>query len=227
MTARSSSPSLGTQSILLLVEGSAEPASWIATEPTAGDEVDDHRQPAAASLGRREEAIVAEAGELRMGTAAGRWMLVATISGRPLPLDPVVVNIALPRIAGELGTDFAGLQWIVTGYTLTLASLILLGGSLGELGSAQGLLSWASSGSQWPRCCRGGPEYETIVAARVLQGVGGALLTPGSLAMISAFPRAGPGRAIGAWSGFGGVAAAWGRSSAGGSSSRPGTRSSS
>ena len=76
---------------------------------------------------------MAEAGELRMGTPAGRWVLLTTVLGSGLVMiDATVVNVALERIGTELDAGFAGLQWTVNAYTLTLASLILLGGSLGD-----------------------------------------------------------------------------------------------
>src|SRR5580693_7226285 len=114
-----------------------------------------------------------------MGSPAGRWVLVATVLGTSMvQLDSTVVNVALPTIGRQLNASLAGLQWTVTAYTLTLAALILLGGSLGD---------------------------------RVLQGIGGALLTPGSLAIIQAtFAPDDRPRAVGAWSGLGGVAAAIG-----------------
>ena len=74
-----------------------------------------------------------EAGELRMGTPAGRWVLLTTVLGSGIVMiDGTVVNVALERIGTELDADFASLQWTVNAYTLTLASLILLGGSLGD-----------------------------------------------------------------------------------------------
>ena len=127
-------------------------------------------------------------------------------------LDGTVVNIALPDIGRDLGASTSSLQWILNGYLLTLASLILLGGSLGDrygrrrifvIGVA--LFTFASL------LCAIAPNAELLIAARLVQGVGGALLTPGSLAMIEAsFRPADRARAIGAWSGLGGVAGALG-----------------
>jgi EmrB/QacA subfamily drug resistance transporter len=156
---------------------------------------------------------VAEAGELRMGTAAGRWVLLTTVLGSGIVMiDGTVVNVALQRIGTELGAGFAGLQWTINAYTLTLASLILLGGSLGDhLGRRRvfviGVL-WFALASL---ICGIAPNIEMLIVARALQGVGGALLTPGSLALISASFH-GPDRAaaIGAWSGLGGIAGAIG-----------------
>jgi EmrB/QacA subfamily drug resistance transporter len=156
---------------------------------------------------------VVEAGELRMGTPAGRWVLFTTVLGSGLVMiDSTVVNVALERIGTELDAGFAGLQWTVNAYTLTLASLILLGGSLGDhLGRRRVFLIgvvWFALASVG---CGLAPNIELLIAARALQGVGGALLTPGSLALISASFH-GPDRAaaIGAWSGLGGIAGAVG-----------------
>jgi EmrB/QacA subfamily drug resistance transporter len=151
--------------------------------------------------------------QVRMGTAAGRWVLLATICGSGLAmLDATVVNIALPAIGRDLGTDFETLQWIVNAYTLTLASFILLAGALGDrFGRRKVFLIgvvWFATASL---LCGLAPNAEVLVAARALQGVGGALLTPGSLAIISSsFVAADRSKAVGAWSGLGGVFAAIG-----------------
>lgn len=148
-----------------------------------------------------------------MGTAAGRWVLLATVLGSGIVMiDGTVVNVALPHIGADLGAGFGGLQWVVNAYTLTLASLILLGGSLGDhFGRRRVFLIgviWFALASV---ACGLAPNVEVLIAARALQGVGGALLTPGSLALISAsFRGTDRGAAIGAWSGLGGIAAAIG-----------------
>lgn len=150
---------------------------------------------------------------VRMGTPAGRWVLVATIAGSGMALlDATVVNIALPAIGRDLGTDFATLQWIVNAYTLTLASLILLAGALGDrFGRRRVFLIGVVWFALASLLCGLAPTAEVLVAARALQGVGGALLTPGSLAIISAaFATGDRAKAVGAWSGLGGVAAAIG-----------------
>jgi EmrB/QacA subfamily drug resistance transporter len=127
-------------------------------------------------------------------------------------LDATVVNIALPALGRDLNAPFSALQWTVNGYTLTLASLILLGGSLGDrFGRRRVFLV----GVVWFACasllCGVAQNIEQLVAFRMLQGVGGALLTPGSLALISAsFRQQDRARAIGAWSGLGGIAGAVG-----------------
>jgi EmrB/QacA subfamily drug resistance transporter len=156
---------------------------------------------------------VVEAGELRMGTPAGRWVLLTTVLGsRIVMIDGTVVNVALERIGTELQAEFASLQWTVNAYTLTLASLILLGGSLGDhLGRRRVFLIGVVWFALASLACGLAPNVELLIAARALQGVGGALLTPGSLALISASFH-GPDRAaaIGAWSGLGGIAGAIG-----------------
>ncbi len=127
-------------------------------------------------------------------------------------LDATVVNVALPAIGRDFGASVSGLQWVVTGYLITLASLILLGGSLGDLFGRRRVfvvgVVWFGAASLLSAVA---PDLQMLVAARALQGVGGALLTPGSLAIIEAsFASDDRGRAIGAWSGLGGIAAAVG-----------------
>jgi EmrB/QacA subfamily drug resistance transporter len=154
-----------------------------------------------------------EPSTLRMGTPAARWVLLTTVLGSGLVmLDGTVVNVALGRIGTDLGADFAGLQWTVNAYTLALASLILLGGSLGDhLGRRRVFVVGVVWFALASLLCGLAPNLGLLVAGRALQGVGGALLTPGSLALISASFR-GPDRAaaIGAWSGLGGIAGAVG-----------------
>jgi EmrB/QacA subfamily drug resistance transporter len=148
-----------------------------------------------------------------MGTAAGRWVLAATVLGSSMALiDATVVNVALDRIGTDFGAEFTGLQWTVNAYALTLAAFILLGGSLGDHFGRRRVfvvgVVWFALASL---VCGLAPDIGTLIAARALQGVGGALLTRGSLALISASFH-GPDRAaaIGAWSGFGGIAGAIG-----------------
>jgi EmrB/QacA subfamily drug resistance transporter len=150
---------------------------------------------------------------LRMGTAPARWVLLATILGSGLVmLDATVVNVALPHIGADLDADFGGLQWVVNGYTLTLAAFVLLGGSLGDRYGRRRIFL---VGTVWfavaSLLCGLAPSVELLVVARALQGVGGALLTPGSLAIIAAtFDAQDRSRAVGAWSALGGIAGAVG-----------------
>ena len=153
------------------------------------------------------------AAAVRFEGAKGRWILLATVLGSGVAmLDATVVNLALPRMGEDLDAGVAGLQWILNGYLLALASLILLGGSLGDRYGRRRVflvgVVWFAAASL---LCGIAPSTELLVAARVLQGVGGALLTPGSLAIIQAsFVPADRGRAIGAWSALGGIATAVG-----------------
>jgi EmrB/QacA subfamily drug resistance transporter len=150
---------------------------------------------------------------VRYGRPDGRWVLLATVLGSGMAfLDATVVNIALPHIGDQFHAGAAALQWVVNGYTLSLASLILLGGSLGDrFGRRRTFVvgvAWFATASL---LCGLAPNVDMLIAARVLQGVGGALLAPGSLAIIEAsFHPADRSRAIGAWSGLGGVAGAVG-----------------
>lgn len=159
------------------------------------------------------EVIPQAADELRLSQSRGRWVLAAAVLGSSMALlDSTVVNVALPTIGKELHTSLGGLQWTITAYTLTLAGLILLGGALGDrLGRRRifvtGVIWFALSSA----LCGLAPDIGVLIAARALQGVGGALLTPGSLAIIQAtFAKDERPRAIGIWSGLGGVAGAGG-----------------
>ncbi|MGX1220011.1 EmrB/QacA subfamily drug resistance transporter [Streptomyces ambofaciens] len=150
---------------------------------------------------------------LRIAGARGRWTLLATVLGSGVVLlGSTVTNIALPRIGQDFDADLGVLQWTVNAYMLTLAGLILLGGSLGDRFGRRRIfvlgLVWFAVASL---LCAVAPDTTTLIAARALQGVGGALLTPGSLAIIEAsfHPDDRP-RAIGLWSGFGGIGAALG-----------------
>ncbi|SNS81812.1 MFS transporter [Actinomadura mexicana] len=151
--------------------------------------------------------------DVRLGTGPGRWILLATVLGSSVAfLDSTVVNVALPRLARDLNADMAGLQWTVNAYTLTLAGFILLGGSLGDRFGRRRIfligVVWFAVASV---LCGVAPNVGSLVLARALQGVGGALLTPGSLAIIQAsFAADDRPRAVGAWSGLGGVAGAIG-----------------
>jgi len=151
--------------------------------------------------------------QLTLSQRSGRWLLVATVLGSGLAgIDATVVNVALPALGDDLEASFAGLQWTLNGYTLTLAAFILLGGSLGDRYGRRRVFTigviWFALASA---LCALAPSIGVLIAARALQGVGGALLTPGSLAMISAsFAADDRARAIGAWSGLSGVASAIG-----------------
>ncbi|MET8310397.1 MULTISPECIES: MFS transporter [unclassified Micromonospora] len=155
----------------------------------------------------------APAPALRMGTAAGRGTLLAAVLASGMVfLDTTVVNVALPKLGQDLGANVADLQWTVNGYLLMLAAFVLLGGALGDrfgrrrvflIGvvwfTTASVLCGLSQGTGW------------LIAARFLQGAGGALLTPGSLSVLqSSFHPDDRGRAIGAWAGLSGVSTALG-----------------
>ena len=175
--------------------------------------------------------LTREPGEVSNGlvlhSPAGRVALAATVAASSMAsLDATVVNVALPHISHDLRAGVSALQWVLTGYLLALASLILLGGALGDrLGRRRVFLlgtAWFAAASL---LCGVAPTIEVLVAARVLQGIGGALLTPESLAILqSSFRESDRAAAVGAWSGLGGVAAAIGPFVGGGLVDGPGWR---
>lgn len=143
----------------------------------------------------------------------GRWVLAATILASSMAfIDGTVVNVALPALQKDLQATAIGVQWIVEAYALFLAALLLVGGSFGDRYGRKrvfliGVTIFAVS-SAW---CGLAPSIGQLIAARSLQGIGAALLVPGSLAIISAsFPAAERGRAIGTWSGFSAITTAIG-----------------
>ena len=148
---------------------------------------------------------------LRYRSAQGRWVVGAMILGSSVAgVDSTVVAVALPAIGRNLDASFQALQWTVTSYTLTLASLILLAGSLSDRWGRRRVflvgLAWFTLASV---LCAAAPGIGWLIAARAVQGVGGALMTPASLAIIEATFRPGDRtRAIGTWAGFSGVSAA-------------------
>ena len=150
---------------------------------------------------------------IRMGTPTGRAVIAAATLGSGMTmLDGTVVNVALRTIGEDLDASLAQLQWITNGYLLSLASLILLGGSLGDRFGRRKIFVvgtiWFAGASL---LCGIAPNPEVLIAARILQGVGAALLTPGSLSMIQGvFRPEDRAAAIGSWSGLGSIAAAIG-----------------
>ncbi|HEX5032572.1 MAG TPA: MFS transporter [Candidatus Eisenbacteria bacterium] len=144
---------------------------------------------------------------------AGRWVLAATILGSSLSfIDGTVVTVALPAIGREMVAGGADLQWVVESYALFLSALLLVGGSLADQFGrrrvyALGVLLFAGASI----VCGLAPTIGSLIAARAIQGIGAALLVPGSLALISAsFDPSSRGRAIGTWSGFSGITTAIG-----------------
>ncbi|MFE7504744.1 MFS transporter [Promicromonospora sp. NPDC057488] len=150
---------------------------------------------------------------VRLASTQGRWLLTATVLGSSLAsVDATVVNIALPAIGRDLGMEFSGLQWTLTAYTLTLASFILLGGSAGDRFGRRRVylvgIVWFAVASV---LCAVAPTEGLLIGARAVQGLGAALLTPASLAIIQAtYAEADRARAVGTWAGFSGVASALG-----------------
>ena len=152
-------------------------------------------------------------GTLHTGTARGSWVIAAAALGTGVAfLDSTVVNAALPAIADDLHTDLAGLQWVLNGYLLTLGSVIVIGGSLGDRFGRRrlfviGLVAFGLASL----LCGLAPTTVLLIAARCIQGVAAALLVPGSLAIISSsFAVRDRGVAIGRWSGLGAVSLAIG-----------------
>ena len=161
--------------------------------------------------GREAQTTAAQADSppgLRLSTARGRWVVAATVLGSGMAaLDATVVGIALPAIGRNFHAGVTSVQWVVDAYTLTLAGLLLLGGTLGD---SYGRRKLFVIGTVWfavaSLLCGLAPDAAVLIAARALQGVGGALLTPGSLAILQASfakddrgPPSAPGRALAAW----------------------------
>src|SRR3977135_1400366 len=145
--------------------------------------------------------------------ASGKWVLAATILGSSMAfIDGTVVNVALPTLQADLNASLADVQWVIEAYSLLLAALLLVGGSLGDhYGRRRIFVSGGAifaAASTW--CGLAGGIHQLIIA-RAAQGLGAALLVPGSLAIIStAFREEERGRAIGTWSGFSAITAAIG-----------------
>ncbi|WP_370327481.1 MFS transporter [Euzebya sp.] len=148
-----------------------------------------------------------------MAEPTGRWVLLATVLGSSIAMiTGTVVNVALPALADDLGAGVAERQWVVTSYLLTLSALILLGGSLGDrYGRRRVFLVGVGWFAVTSLLCAVAPTLPLLIAARTCQGIGAALLTPGSLAIIqSTFAPEDRARAIGAWSALGSIGAALG-----------------
>ncbi len=145
---------------------------------------------------------------LRTGTAAGRWVIAAAVLGSGVSfLDGTVVNAALPAIARDLHADLGDLQWVLTGYLLTLGSLLVLGGSLGDrYGRRRIFVIGLGAFAATSLVCAIAPDTGSLVVARCAQGMAAALLVPNSLAIVSASfhrddrgARSARGRASAAW----------------------------
>ena len=145
--------------------------------------------------------------------SSGKWILAATILGSSLAfIDGTVVNVALPALQEDLKATVVGVQWVIESYSLLLAALLLVGGSMGDRYGRRrifvtGVAVFAGA-SAW---CGFASNIGQLIAARAVQGIGAALLVPGSLAIISnSFSEKDRGRAIGTWSGFSAITAAIG-----------------
>jgi EmrB/QacA subfamily drug resistance transporter len=160
-----------------------------------------------------DEAAVRSTRCCQPAAANGPWILAATILGSSMAfIDGTVVNVALPALQSALHATLSDVQWVVESYALFLAALLLIGGALGDLyGRRKVFVVGVVLFSAASALCGGAPDIRWLIIARGVQGIGGALLVPGSLALISAnFSEDDRGRAIGTWSGFTSITAAIG-----------------
>jgi EmrB/QacA subfamily drug resistance transporter len=165
------------------------------------------REPCDESVMRSRPAPAAEAARF------GSWVLTATILASSMAfIDGTVVNVALPALQKDLNVSVVDVQWVIEAYSLFLAALLLVGGSLGDLyGRRRVFLAGVAIFAVASGWCGFAPGIGQLIAARAVQGIGAALLVPGSLAIVStSFPDEQRGRAIGTWSGFSAVTAAIG-----------------
>ncbi len=160
-----------------------------------------------------DEGVVLHARGSPKAAVRGPWVLASTILGSSLAfIDGTVVNVALPSLQRDLNATMADVQWVVEAYSLLFSALVLVGGSLGDRYGrrrtfAIGIVVFGAASA----LCALAGGIRALIAARVLQGIGAALLVPGSLALIAAsYPQNERGRAIGAWSGFSAMTAAMG-----------------
>src|SRR3974390_623908 len=152
-----------------------------------------------------DEAVILANPCVEPSPTSGGWVIAATILASSMAfIDGTVVNVALPALQSAFGATISEVQWVVEAYPLLLAALILTGGALGDLYGRRKVFAAGvalfSLASVW---CGLAPNIRHLILARGLQGIGGALLVPGSLALISAnFSQDQRGAAIGTWSGF-------------------------
>ena len=145
--------------------------------------------------------------------SAARWTLVSAVLGSSMAfMDGTVVNVALPAIQRSMNASGADAQWLIEAYALFLAALLLVGGALGDrFGRKRVFLVGVVVFTAMSAACAAAQDTGQLIAARALQGIGAALLVPGSLALLGAnFPEDRRGRAIGTWSAFSGITAAIG-----------------
>src|SRR5271154_3761624 len=161
-----------------------------------------------------DDAVMQSAGaEVQRSARARTWILVATILGSSMAfIDGTVVNVALPAIQANFHATVVDVQWVIESYGLFLGALILVGGSLGDLfGRRLIFVVGVSIFAIASAACGVALSIDQLIIARSIQGIGAALLVPGSLAIISAaFDEKSRGRAIGTWSGFTAITAAIG-----------------
>jgi EmrB/QacA subfamily drug resistance transporter len=160
-----------------------------------------------------EDVLVSSRARAICSPGSAPWILAATILGSSLAfIDGTVVNLALPALQANFGATVTAMQWVVESYALLLTSIMLVGGSLGDIYGHKrtfiaGVVVFAAA-STW---CGLASSVSVLIAARCLQGIGGALLIPGSLAILGAsFHKSERGQAIGTWSGFTSITAAAG-----------------
>ena len=147
-------------------------------------------EPRVVAAHGRLQGMAATGGELRFGTPAARWVIAATVLGSGIAfLDGTIVNVALPAIGRDLETDVAGLQWTLDAYLVTLTAFLLFGGALGDrFGRRRIFLAGLVSFTLARVACTLAPDATVLAITRAFQGAAGALLVPGSLAIIgSAF----------------------------------------
>jgi len=181
-------------------------------DPTLSDPAEDGRM---ATIARPpcDEAAIRSNRCSQPAAVSGPWILAATILGSSMAfIDGTVVNVALPALQSALHATLSDVQWVVESYALFLAALLLIGGTLGDLyGRRKVFAIGVALFSAASALCGCSPDIRWLIIARGVQGVGGALLVPGSLALISAnFSEDDRGRAIGTWSGFTSITAAVG-----------------
>src|SRR5438067_12802792 len=152
-----------------------------------------------------ENVIASGAAPAAIAKSRGRWVLAATILASSMAfIDGTVVNVALPALQSDLNASIIDVQWVIEAYSLLLAALLLVGGSLGDHYGRRRIfligVALFALASAW---CGLAPNIAQLIAARAAQGIGAALLVPGSLAIISSsFAEKERGRAIGTWSGL-------------------------
>src|SRR5688572_2355363 len=160
-----------------------------------------------------ENIVQSRPAEVPCPKSRGRWILAATILASSMAfIDGTVVNVALPALQTSLNATATGMQWVIEAYSLLLSAFLLVGGSLGDhYGRRRIFLIGIALFAAASAACGVAADIRQLIAARAFQGLGAALLVPGSLAIIStSFSAEERGRAIGTWSGFSAITAAIG-----------------